>query len=33
VDLHQSSSNTYDLHAQGFTNSLLQALLMPTLLR
>jgi len=26
VDLQQSSSNTYDLHAQGFINSLLQAL-------
>jgi len=27
VDLHQSSSNTYNLHAQSFINSLLQACL------
>ena len=27
MDLYQSSSNTYDLHAHGFINSLLQACL------
>jgi len=27
MNLHQSLSNTYDLHAHGFINSLLQACL------